>query len=50
MEGFTRKWTNVTWITDGQISAALFQGTGVTIINHLAVKRIVFSAVWDLNI
>jgi hypothetical protein len=50
MEGLTRTGNDVTWITDDQISEALFKWTGASIINHLAYKRIMFSSVCDWNV
>jgi hypothetical protein len=40
MEGLTRTGNDIPWIADGEVSASLLKGTGVTITNHLAAKRI----------
>jgi hypothetical protein len=50
MEGFMRTDTDVTLITDGQVSAAPLKRNCADITNHLVAKKIVFSAVCDWNI
>jgi hypothetical protein len=50
MEGLTRAGNDIPWITDGEVSAELFKGTGATITNHLVATRIASQAVCDWNI
>jgi hypothetical protein len=47
MEGLTRTWNDVTWISDEQVSVASFKGTRSDINFHLPSKRIIFSAIYD---